>query len=280
MLRYIKLTTSRPFITDIMDVISVLDNSESLKESGCTCGLKLGLETLSSKDVEESTALEQKHKLVNQPITFLGSNSNSHENCTIKDKIEELRDKIGEYYFDKENKLIAIPNQIDLPKKPFILNPEETDKKKQNLNRAYIDEDCENKLHLEIIKVARKMKEHVFVMKGFHSEDCLRSEMAKGKTVRSNNKCQCKAKIKCTCGKAKYPELNDNEKNVMDILDIKDIEKTRLERCAELFDNMKVTEAENSKVLTNSAISETVEITSKDRRQEVVCPDVIFLKKG
>ena len=242
-----------------MFIISVLNTLESLKESGFTCGLNLGLETLSSKDVEESIALEQKHQLVNQPITFQGSNSNSHENFTIKDKIDELRGKIGEYYFDKENKLIAIPNQIGLPKKTFILNPDETDKKKQNLDRIYIDEDCENKLHLEIIKVARKMKEHVFVMKGFHSEDCLRSEMEKGKSVRSNNKCQCKAKFECTCGKAKYPELNDNEKNVMDILDIKDIEKTRLERCAELFDNMKVTETENSKELTNSAISETEE---------------------
>ena len=276
MLRYIKLTTSRPFITDIMHIISVLDNSESLKKSGCTCGLKLGLETLSSKDVEESTALEQKHKLVNQPITFLGSNSNSRENCTIKDKIDELRDKIGEYYFDKENKLIAIPNQIDLPKKPFILNPEETDKKKQNLNRAYIDEDCENKLHLEIIKVARKMNEHVFVMKGFHSEDCLRSEMAKGKTVRSNNKCQCKAKIECTCGKAKYPELNDNEKNVMEILDLKVMEKEKLESCTKMLTNMKITKTKNSKELYNESISETVEITSK----KVDCPDVIFLKKG
>ena len=137
--------------------------------------------------------MEQKHILVNQPITFIGSNSNSNENCTIKDKLDELRDKIGEYYFEKENnKLISIPNQIDLPKNPFLLNPEETDKKKQNVNRAYIDEDYENKLHLEIIKVARKMNEHIFVMKGFHSEDCLRAEMEKGKSVRSNNKCQCK----------------------------------------------------------------------------------------
>ena len=182
-----------------------MNTAESLTENGCTitCGLKLGLDSLSSQDVEESTALEQKYNLVNQPITFLGSNSNSYENCTIKDKIEELRKKIGEYYFDKENKLIAIPNQIDLPKKPFILDPEETNTDKLNKNNAYIDEDCENKLHLEIIKIARKTNEHAFVMKGFNSGSCLKVEIDKGKSVRSGNKCKCKPKVECTCGKQK-----------------------------------------------------------------------------
>ena len=256
-----------------------METSESLNENGYSCGLKLGIEALSSKDIEESTAMEQKHKIINQPIIFLSSNSNFQENCTIKDKIEELRDKIGEYYFDKENKLIAIPNQINLPQEPFILDPEETDKKKKNKNNSYIDEECENRLHLGIIGVARKMNEHMFVMKGFHSEDCLKVEIDKGKSVRSNDKCKCKVKDKCSCGKAMFPVLNGNEKNVMSILDFEVIEKESLEKCTKLFENMKVTETENSKEMANSSISKTEEMCSNTKRQKVDCPDVIFFNK-
>ena len=256
-----------------------MDTSESLNENGCSCGLKLGIEALSSKDIEESTAMEQKHQLVSQPISFLSSNSNSRENCTIKDKIDELRDKIGEYYFDKKNKLIAIPNQINLPQEPFILDPEETDKKKMNKNNSYIDEECENRLHLGIIGGARKMKEHVFVMKGFHSEDCLKLEIDKGKSVRSNNKCTCKVNDECSCGKAKYPEFNDNEKNVMDILDIEVIEKESLEKCTKLFEDMIIADTENLKDMNNVSISDTDKICSNLKRPKVDCPDVIFFKK-
>ena len=53
--------------------------------------------------------------------------------------------------------------------------------------------------------------------------------------------------------------MNDNEKNVMDILDIEVIDEERLERCTEIFKNMNITGTENLK--------------QKD------APDVIFLKK-
>ena len=229
------------------------------------------------KDVEESTALEQNHNLVSQPITFQGS-CNSLENSTIKNKIDELRVKIGEYYFDKNNKLIAIPNQINLPNKPFILNPEETDKRKKRVNEAYIDEDCENKFHLEIVKVARNMNEHAFVMKGFHSENCLKVKIQKAKSMRTEAKCTCKAKDECTCGKEKYPELNANEKNIMDILSIDNIEQESLERCTELFHNMKLTETENSEEMTND-ISKTEKNSANIKREKLDCPDVRFFNK-
>ena len=250
-----------------------MDTSELLTQTKCSCGLNFGLETLSSKNVEETKKLITELNLLNQKISFLGANC-SRENCKIKDKIDEITDKIGEYYFDKENKkLIAIPNQIK-PDKPFIFNPEKTYKKKKNVNNSYSDTGYENKLHLEIVNVARKMNEYAFIMKSFRSEDCFRAEKEMGKTIRKNSKCNCKAQVKCKCGKAEYPELNKNEENILDLIDIKVLEKERLERCSELFRNMKLTETDNK------TTSVTKEITSQDRRLEVDCEDVKFLNEG
>ena len=86
---------------------------------GCPCGLNLGAEQLSTQDVKDS------QHLINHAIDFQGPCGTS-ERTLIQTKIEELKQRIGEYYFDKDNKLIAIPNQIALPKIPHIIDPEVT----------------------------------------------------------------------------------------------------------------------------------------------------------
>ena len=89
------------------------------KPKDCPCGPNLGVEQLSTQDVKDS------QHLINHAIDFQGRCGIS-ERTMIKTKIEELKQRIGEYYFDKDNKLIAIPNQIALPKNPHIIDPEET----------------------------------------------------------------------------------------------------------------------------------------------------------
>ena len=178
--------------------------------SVCSCSLKLGVEQLSTHDVHNSTEMERKYELVNQAIHFLGA-CNSSEKCRIVDKINELREKIGEYYFDKEKKLIAIPNQITMPKSPITLDPEEKDESKKRRNNKFLDDYCEDLLHQSIIKTLRSMNKPAFVMKGFQSGDCIKAKLEKGKTLRKEAECKCKAEKECNCGKSKYPDLNIHE---------------------------------------------------------------------
>ena len=174
-----------------------------------------------------------------ESIHFLGQ-CNSSEKCTIQSKIDEIKERISEYYFEKEDKLIAIPNQILAPKKPFIIDPNEIDEKKKKANAKYMDKFYENILQQTIIKALREMKLHGFIMEGFQSEDCLKAKLEKGKQLRKEMQCKCKseADTECTCGKVKYPELNTHEEDVMEILDIKDITEEELIKSTELLKNI------------------------------------------
>ena len=202
----------------------------------CSCSLKLGIEHISSH--ETNYEQERKYELVNEAIHFLGA-CNSTEKCKIIDKINEIKEKIGEFYFDKENKLIAIPNQISLPKNPSILDPEEKDKIKKKANDKFLDDYCESLLHQSLIKALRNMSIEAFVMKGFQSGDCIKAKLEKGKEMRKEAKCKCKSNKDCNCGKVKYPDLNIHEEEVMEILEIKNVEDQELVKCVRWLEEWK-----------------------------------------
>ena len=200
----------------------------SNNSSECTCNLNLGIEHFSSH--ETNSDQERKYELVNEAIYFHGA-CNSTEKCKIIDKINEIKEKIGEYYFDKEKKLIAIPNQISLPKTPSILDPEDKDKIKKKANDKFLADYCESLLHQSLIKALRDTNKQAFIMKGFQSGDCIKAKLEKGKTLRIEAKGKCKSNKDCNCGKVKYPDLNIHEKEVMEILEIKNVEDEELVKC-------------------------------------------------
>lgn len=215
--------------------------------SECSCNLNLGVEHFSSH--ETNPEQERKYELVNEAIHFLGA-CNSTEKCKIIDKINEIKEKIGEFYFDKEKKLIAIPNQISLPKNPSILDPEEKDKIKKKANDKFLDDYCESLLHQSLIKALRDTNKQAFVMKGFQSGDCIKAKLEKGKTLRKEAECKCKAGKECNCGKSKYPDLNTHEAEVMEILEIKDVEDEELMKCVRWLKEWKKDEESNNEEKT------------------------------
>ena len=201
----------------------------ALHLSVCSCNLNLGAEQLSAYDVLNSEELERKHGLVKQAIHFHGA-CDSTETCTIKKKIYEIRDKIAEYYYDPQNRLVAIPNQISWPVKPTVLNSKETNQKRLKRYEQENDKYYEDILHLVIINILKELESDGFVMEGFNSGDCLQAKLDLGKQRRKDSQCKCKVNQTCTCGKPKYPELNKHETDVMDILDVKEISDDELAR--------------------------------------------------
>ena len=204
---------------------SVMDTPNHLPV--CTCNLKLGVEQLSAHDVLNSEEQERKYKLVNQAIHFHGA-CDSTENCTIKKKIYEIKDRIAEYYFDPQKKVIAIPNQII--EQSTVLDKIETDKIRQRKIAIDNDKYYEDLLHLTIINILQNLDSDGFVMEGLHSGSCLQA-----KQLRKYSQCKCKSNLKCTCGKLKYPELNEHEKNMMDILEAREMTNNELARYRIVF---------------------------------------------
>ena len=202
---------------------------------GCPCGLNLGVEQLSTQDVKDS------QHLINHAIDFQGPCGTS-ERTRIKTKIEDLKQRIGEYYFDKDNKLIAIPNQITLPKNPHIIDPEETSSSIRKRDNIFIDKNYEDRLHLSIIKAARELKLQAFVFEGFQSKDCIKAKLEKCKNLRGEKQCRCKPKNVCDCGKVRYPDLNIHENDVMELLDIKKLDDEEIDNCCQLLKALKIRE--------------------------------------
>ncbi len=184
-----------------------------------SCKFSLGLDYLSTHDLQSSEEFRNKHSFAKETIYCLES-GNTVQTCTISDKINEFKERIGEFYFDKDETVIAIPNQIELSKYPRIL--EVTGTKEEN--SKYLDEFYESKLHNQIIIAVRNLNLHAFVLKGFQSEDCFKAKLEKGK--------QCRKKDQCA-------GINHHERDVMVTLDINDISKEDLETCVNLHKQMK-----------------------------------------
>ena len=174
----------------------------------CDCSLQLGIHPIKTQHIENNNILEE---VGTQKIDFLGP-ANSYERTKIQNKIDELKDKISEYCYDEKSKVIAIPNCRLLPRIPRIIgNP---------INREYdiryINQNCEEILHQQIVEAARKLKLECFVMMGFQSEDCLKFLYEQASKVRK---------------KDRFAELNEYEKKIQRILDIEDISKKDLDLC-------------------------------------------------
>ena len=174
------------------------------KTSLCTCSLKLGVYPLSTLESQYCKVLED---IENMTINFHGP-ADSNEQLKVKEKIDEIKEKIPEYYFDKNCQVIAIPNTWKIPKNPSLIGLP---------NRKAQDEDffnkhCEELLHHEIVKYAREKKKECIVLNGFHSQDFLKLLIDKAKSSRAND----------------FAELNKFEKEIKDILNIKDISVEKL----------------------------------------------------
>ena len=242
---YDLITITNPYFFSVMETPKHL--------SVCSCSLKLGVEQLSTDDVNNSKELERKYKLVNQAIHFDGP-CDSTEDCTIMDQIIKIKDRIAEYYFDSENRLIAIPNHITLPLKPTDLDPNETDEKRKNRYAIENDKYYEDILHLTLTTALSKLKSDGLILEGFQSNDCLKAKLELVKKLREENQCQCKKD--CTCGKAKYPALNVHEKEALEILDCRDVTDEEIELCTQLLKVFKLTE---TKTATPKAKKQKVE---------------------
>ena len=201
------------FYTRIEIDILLSDMEEEDNPTKCSCRVKLGIVQLRPQDVQESKDFETKYKLVNQAIHFLGS-CNLQEKCTIQDKIDEVRKQIGRFYFDKDERLIAIPNQISMSKNetPRIISG------KSKQNDKFYDKNYEDRLHQQLVIALRNKKAIALVLEGFQSENCLQPKIEKSRSVR---------------GKYEYAEINCEEKELMKILEIPSIKKKDLALCVE-----------------------------------------------
>ena len=177
----------------------------------CTCRLNIGIVQLRPEDIQESKDFEARYKLVNQTIHFLGS-CNSQEKCLIQDKIDEVRNLIGRFYFDENERLIAIPNQIVMPKNesPRILD------RTTEQNAKFYDKYYEDRLHQQLVIALRNKKATALVLEGFQSENCLQTKIEKARSLR---------------GQDEFARINCEEKDLMEILEIASIEKGDLDLC-------------------------------------------------
>ena len=217
-------------------IISVMERPKPV--SLCSCNLKLGLEQISSHDIHTTTEIERKYKLVNQAIHFHGP-CGSTKKCTIKDKINELKARLGDYFFNQNNRLIAITNQIVIsPVEPVVLDTKEANEKRKKRYAHENDAYYEDILHQAIINTLKESGSDGSVMEGFYSWACLGAKLELGKQERKGSQCQCKTD--CNCKKEKFAALNDHEMEVLEILDFKDDNREEIEICTQLLKAFKL----------------------------------------
>ena len=171
----------------------------------CTCKVGLGVANLLEGDNQKPDIKERRKKILNESIHFLG-NCNVSQKCKIIDKINELKNIISEYYFDSDNKLIVIPNQIVLEDKPRILEYEN-----ERARNKFLDSHLENILHQSTANALREKKIEALLFQGFQSDMCLRDKLDKCKNMRNEDK---------KGSNLSYPDLNRHELDVMEMLDI------------------------------------------------------------
>ena len=180
--------------------------------SMCTiaCGLQFGVFPISSQDSQTSNLAEE---LSNMSINFQGS-AGDNKRILVKEKIEEIKQKVADYYYDSECEVIAIPNHYVTPKKPTVLGKVGKEKQDSQILDKYLEE-C---LHHELVNTARKSKWEAFIMNSFQSGDCIQQLVKKGKDTR---------------GKDQTADFNEHEKRIKALLDIEDIPKEKLDLCIE-----------------------------------------------
>ncbi len=154
-------------------------------------------------------------------INFTGP-AGENQRILAKEKIEEIKKKVRDYYYDPDCKVIAITNHYVTPKKPTVLGK----KGNENKDVQILDKHCEEYLHHQLVDTALKSKIESFIMLGFESGCCIQQLVNKGKDMRAR-------------GKDKYAEFNNYEKRIKNILGIKDVEKEKLNFCIDEHLNWK-----------------------------------------
>ena len=195
-----------------VNILYIKDENEmeSTDPSICTCGFQLGFFPLSSQDSQTSNLAEELSKM---SINFHGP-AGDNQRLLAKEKIEEIKQKVADYYYDPECKVIAIPNHFVTPKKPTVLGKVGKEKQDAQILDKYLEE-C---LHHELVNAARNSNLETFIINSFQSGDCIQQIVKKGKDTR---------------GKDNYAEFNQYEKRVKDILGMEDVEEDKLMSCIE-----------------------------------------------
>ena len=177
----------------------------------CSCTHNLGLHQLRDADISNAEEFQRKHNLSVQAVNFIGA-ANNHENTTIQEKINEIKERLAEYSFDK-TRIITIPNQVPLPKQPALL-----DVHLDKIDRtSFLGYHVEDVLHHQIINALHDISKDTdaFVMKGFKSEYCLEEKKTKAEALRKKlQKGDKKEKLKPD----KIPPLNQHEEEILEML--------------------------------------------------------------
>ena len=164
--------------------------------------------TLKSQD---SQSLNLAKEFSEMSINFHGA-AGENQRIKAKEKIEEIKKQVADYYYDPECKVIAIPNHYVSPKKPTVLGK----KGNENKDIQILDKHCEEHLHHQLVDTAIKSKIESFLMLGFQASDCIHQLVKKGKDTR---------------GKDNYAEFIKHELRVKEILGIGDAEEEKLDSC-------------------------------------------------
>ena len=177
----------------------------------CSCTHNLGLHQLRDADISNAEEFQRRYNLSVQALNFIGA-ANNHENTTIQEKINEIKERLAEYSFDK-TRIITIPNQVPLPKQPALLNVH-LDKIDRTSFLGYHVEDV---LHHQIINALHDISKDTdaFVMKGFKSGYCLEEKKTEAESIREKLK---KGDKKKKLKPEKFPPLNKHEEEILEML--------------------------------------------------------------
>ena len=171
----------------------------------CTCGLQFGVSHLTSQDSKSSNLPKE---LGNMSINFQGP-AGEYQRILAKEKIKEIKQKVADYYFDSESKVIAIPNHF-----LTVLGKEGREKQ----DHQFMDKYLEEQLHHEFVNAARNLKMESFIMNNFQAGDCIQQLVKKGKDTR---------------GKDPTADFNEHEIRIEKLLNIEDISREKLDLCIE-----------------------------------------------
>ena len=94
-----------------------MEGADQVTNCSCTCDLQFGVYSLSSQD---SQTFNLAREFGNLSINYHGP-AGENQRILAKEKIEEIKKKVADYYYDPECKVIAIPNHYVKPKKPTVL---------------------------------------------------------------------------------------------------------------------------------------------------------------
>ena len=174
----------------------------------CSCTHNLGLHQLRDADISNAEEFQRRYNLSVQAVNFIGA-ANNHENTTIQEKINEIKERLAEYSFDK-TRIITIPNQVPLPKQPALLN---VHRDTSNFLGHHVEDVLQHRFINALHDISKDTD--AFVMKGFKSGYCLEEKKAEAESIREKLK---KGNKKEKLKPDKIPPLNKHEEEILEML--------------------------------------------------------------